>query len=67
MDYKVIVFFRDKLDSNFVYHVGDIYPRHGYTPTDERIKALSSKNNRRGIALIKKAASRKKKVVNDAN
>lgn len=52
--YKAIEYFTDLQDNNFEYKVGDVYPREGYTPTDERIKELAGKKNLRGRAVIAK-------------
>lgn len=53
MKYTVIKHFTDLQDNNYKYAVGDTYPREGYTPTDERIKELSSDKNRQKNPLIK--------------
>lgn len=59
--YIATCYFYDLNDNNYVYRAGDVYPRHGYMPTDERIAELSDVNNRRGIAVIKKITPKKKK------
>lgn len=59
--YKVIKSFIDLQDERYLYKVGDVYPREGYTPTDERIEELSSDKNKQGVELIKKVNSRRKK------
>lgn len=51
--YKALVHFEDILDGRYVYNVGDEFPRHGYTPSKERIAALSSVNNKRKQQIIK--------------
>ena len=59
--YKVIKFFHDLEDkketkSGTVYHaynVGDIYPREGLKPSEERIAELAGSENKRGEPLIK--------------
>ncbi len=51
--YEVIVYFEDLQDNNYPYHVGDSYPRKGLKPSRKRIKELSTKENIRGIPLIK--------------
>lgn len=68
MTFTVIAPFADAQDSNHVYIAGDSYPRDGYTPTRERLEALTSSDNARGYALIKwiekpvrKAATRRTK------
>ena len=50
--YKVINFFKDGQDNGHSYKVGDIYPRDGLKPSAERVKALLSKNNKRGVPMI---------------
>lgn len=53
MGYKVIDPFKDVEDGNYLYpRVGEKYPREGYEPSEERIKALSSTNNRKGKPFI---------------
>ena len=43
--YTVLSEFADLQDGNHIYHVGDVYPREGYTPTDERVDELSTGKN----------------------
>ena len=50
--YKVIKFFTDLKDHDHVYRVGDIFPRKGLTVSEERLKELSTDQNKRGIPLI---------------
>lgn len=57
--YKVIINFSDLQDNNHSYNVGDTYPREGLTPSEERIAELTGTNNKRGVALIEKAAESK--------
>ena len=57
MKYKVIKFFMDGQDNNRSYIPGNIYPREGLTPSEERIAELSSKNNRLGEILIEPVQS----------
>lgn len=52
MGYRATVYFTDLQDNNFEYHVGDEYPRHGYTPSESRIAELASTHNKRGRAVI---------------
>ncbi|MDU7042262.1 MAG: Rho termination factor N-terminal domain-containing protein [Actinomyces sp.] len=52
MLYKVITRFKDADDDNYLYEVGDLYPREGYYPTDKRIDELSTTNNRRNVVGI---------------
>ena len=49
--YKAIVDFVD-LQDNHKYHVGDVFPRMGYDPGEERIAELASAENKRGCAVI---------------
>lgn len=51
--YEVINYFTDLQDFNHPYHVGDIFPRDGIKVTEERLKELSGKKNKRGLPLIK--------------
>ncbi|MDR5602088.1 Rho termination factor N-terminal domain-containing protein [Staphylococcus coagulans] len=51
--YEVIVRFKDGQDDEYLYQVGDVYPRVGYTPTDERVNEVASTDNRRGVVAIK--------------
>lgn len=56
MTYRVIEGFYDlqdpEKDSYHLYGKGDIYPREGLEPTEERIAELSGKDNRRRQPLI---------------
>lgn len=52
MTYKVKAYWEDLKDGRHPYNPGDVYPREGYTPSPERIKELSSTQNKRGIQLI---------------
>lgn len=53
MKYIVIKRWHDLQDNNYQYEVGDIYPREGLEPSENRILELSSSNNIPGIPLIK--------------
>ena len=53
MRYEVLHHFTDLKDDNFHYEGGDIYPRIGYTPSEDRIRELSGNDNRQHIPLIK--------------
>lgn len=53
----VIKKFTDLQDGNRVYNVGDVYPREGYTPSEERIAELASDKNKQGTPLIEAPAS----------
>lgn len=48
----VKVDFTDLEDNRHVYMKGHVYPRKGYNPTDERIKALASVENKRNEQMI---------------
>lgn len=50
--YKAIERFKDLKDDNFVYNVGDKYPRKGKRVSKARIAELSGSDNRRGRAVI---------------
>lgn len=52
--YKVIKYFTDLQDNNFIYNVGDTYPRKGFEVLPSRIKELSGKKNKQGTPLIEK-------------
>ncbi|WP_425353373.1 Rho termination factor N-terminal domain-containing protein [Staphylococcus coagulans] len=51
--FEVIVRFKDGQDDEYLYQVGDVYPRPGYTPTEERLNEVASTDNRRGVVAIK--------------
>lgn len=57
--YKVIKFFTDLKDHDHAYRVGDIFPRKGLTVSEERLKELSTDQNKRGIPLIEVVAENK--------
>ena len=57
MKYKVIKFFMDGQDHNYSYIPGNIYPREGLTPSEERIAELASTKNRLGEILIEPVQS----------
>lgn len=57
MRYKVIKFFMDGQDGNHSYIPGNIYPREGLTPSEERIAELASTKNRLGEILIEPVQS----------
>lgn len=56
-EYVVIKKFTDK-DDKHVYAVGDRYPYRGFAKK-ERLEELSTKNNLRGIVLIKAKDAKK--------
>lgn len=51
--YKVIRYFTDLQDDEYIYREGDTYPRNGLKPTAERIVELSTNRNLQGVPLIK--------------
>lgn len=53
--YMVVHSFADSQDGMYIYRVGDIYPRMGHMPTEDRIKVLLSKDNAYNEPLIKAA------------
>jgi hypothetical protein len=52
--YRVIRDFTDLQDNRRLYEKGQTYPREGYSPSEDRLKELSSKNNKNGKVYIKK-------------
>lgn len=50
--FKVIKYFTDLQDNNHPYKVGDIYPREGLEPSEERYAELAGKENLRKEPLI---------------
>lgn len=66
MSYKVIHYFTDLQDFNHPYKVGDVFPRLGLSVSDNRLKELSSSNNRQGKPLIEMVEQKveKPKLVN---
>lgn len=51
--------FTDLEDGGHKYLMGEEYPRKGYTPTEERVKALSSEDNKACMKLIKEVKAPK--------
>lgn len=58
--YIVLKNFTDLEDNGHKYTMGEEYPRKGYEPTEERVKALVSGNNKAGIKLLKEVKAPKK-------
>ena len=58
--YKCISLFTDLTDNNYLYKVGDTYPREGLTPDAARIFELSTDANQRGIPLIEEVQTKAK-------
>lgn len=63
--YKVIRYFTDLQDDEYIYREGDTYPREGLTPTTERIVELSTNRNLQGVPLIKKVEEPVESIEND--
>lgn len=60
--YKVIKSFADLQDKNYVYAVGDVFPRAEKTVTFERLAELAGSNNKQGVPLIKEVKKAAKKT-----
>lgn len=54
INYRVIYHFTDLQDEDYSYYPGDVYPRKGLVPSEDRIEELATSKNRRGRALIAK-------------
>lgn len=63
--YKVIRYFTDLQDDEYIYREGDTYPREGLTPTTERIVELSTNRNLQGVPLIKEVEEPVESIEND--
>ena len=50
--YRAVEQFADLQDDKYIYEIGMIYPRKGSNPSDERIKELSSSENKVGKPVI---------------
>lgn len=50
--YKVTRYFTDLQDNGYVYRVGDSFPRPNLQVSDERLKELSTSENKQGVPLI---------------
>ena len=60
--YKVIYKFADLDDNDYIYNIGDEYPRKGYEPSEKRVAELSGNKNLIGKPLIEKVKQDKKPV-----
>lgn len=60
--YKVIERFMDLQDDNYIYEVGDAYPREGADPTLERVRELASNSNKIGKPLIEEIPEKPKRT-----
>lgn len=61
--YKVLLAFADLEDGNYIYRAGDIYPRKGVSPSEERIAELASSENKQNRPLIEKVSEVKEEEV----
>lgn len=59
MKYEVIRDFNDAQDGNYAYHEGDIYPRDGAAPSEQRIVELMGSGNGHNASLIKPYTEKK--------
>lgn len=53
MKYEVIRDFHDAQDGNYAYHEGDMFPRDGALPSEQRIKDLMNGINFQEVPVIK--------------
>lgn len=53
--YKVIVRFADLTDKNYIYEVGDAYPRKGLEVSERRISELLGSDNKLHKPIIEKS------------
>ena len=65
MAYKVIKLFTDLHDNDYLYNVGDTFPRKGITVTEERLAELAGSNNKQHTPLIEKVEPKRKKSTSD--
>lgn len=63
--YKVLHDFYERFDDRFLYKAGDVYPREGFEPTEERLKELTGKSNKYKQAFIKKEKAAPAKPVEE--
>lgn len=56
--FKVIVRFVDLQDNNYLYRVGDKFPRDGKFVSEKRINELKSSENKRHRALIEEVVEK---------
>lgn len=61
MAYKVIKLFTDLHDNDYLYKVGDTFPRKGISVTEERIAELAGSDNKQHTPLIEKVEPKRKK------
>ena len=65
--YKVVVRFMDLQDENYVYNVGDTFPREGKEVSLARLTELSTTDNKRGVVLIEESKEEEEKVLVEEN
>ena len=57
--YKVVKMFTDLQDGDWMYEVGDTFPRSGTKVHPRRIAELLGENNKQGVPLIKQIEEKK--------
>ena len=67
MAYEVIEDFTDLKAGGRVYRKGDAFPEEGLTVAEERLKELSTKENKRKTILIEEVKVEPKKATKKAN
>ena len=70
MKYRVICAFNDLLDSGRLYKLDSVYPREGYTPSEQRITELLGSDNKQGkplIAVVVESEPKKKRGKRNEN
>ena len=60
--YRVIEPFTDLQDNNYVYYVGDTFPRDGVEVGVERVAELASDKNLQGVPLIEEVVEKPKRT-----
>lgn len=68
MAYKAKITFRDLQDNEYIYQVGEVYPREGYEPSKERVaevleKAVSNQSSRQKSLQSKSSKQNLMKLV----
>lgn len=64
--YRVVARFADLQDREHVYYPGDAFPRDGAEVSEERLRELSTADNRLGKPLIEKVEKKVEAPVEDA-
>lgn len=57
--YRAAIRFKDLTDK-YIYSKGETYPRKGVNPSEQRIKALTTKNNKSEVVLIEDVKPKRK-------